>query len=586
MKKIKTKILIVCTLVFLLFLIPSEVKVRATTDGIRSGQVTIMVNDRIFETGGFSTDGGRLYICLFDFAYMFNGTSAQFSIQTPIDNRWDFWIVRGGNYTPTGTEFQYLEEEWRGLPSGYAGTDIVNQLEQTIIMGVDGENEPLISLVVNTIQNENNVYFELRDLAAILGLDFITFFGHFIDCTIHERVYFEPCSCVPDYPTWITARIFTETRLPSSLLVQPVELTRILRRISGLWVDREHFFSPTVDERSVWPAELRITSNGVNIPIRDSVAPMRPQLSWHLWEWENQWFYPVSMQTLENGLVEITVIQPENALHTWNAFSWWGFSPEDFVDFQNQPPQFYNHRFIIDPNQEEINSFTLYIGDTPHTMHRRGNIFEEFPEFRYQVLPANYNNDENEGGIILRYLFGSWSLSNQDEREFRIYRSFAPIEHDTLRRVPHSDFLNIENTMELLFSTNEIDPTDRIVFEFIDNTAQPGNIYYYTLWSMNTGSYWRTGEAHHSNMWSIRVDVNEILGITEPEPEIIEPIESPAPQQTPEPVESPQPTPFNPPDLPESQRGVQWIPIVMGVVGVFSLVFFILFVNWARKHKP
>jgi len=555
MKRKKT--LIVCMLVLIVLLLPIPIEVRATTDGITSGQSTIMVNDEIFEIGGFATDWGRFYLCLSDMAYMLNGTSAQFNIRTPIDNRWDFWIIRGEAHTPTGMEFQYVPTEWWGLPSGYAGTDMINNIQQTAVIGIDGGNEPTTSLIIDTIQALDNTYFEIRSIASILGFDFFTFHGH-NGFPSHEF----------DFPVGLTTAIMTETHVPMLLPVQSVELVRLMRSLTGLWVDIAHFDSPIVDERSVWPAELRITSNGINIPIRDSLAPMRPQWSSSLWEWEAFWHYPVSMHTLENGLVELTVNQPEQAQLAWNAMLMMAgmareatYSLEDHEEFLNNIPQFYNYRIIVDSNQEQINSFTLYIGDVAHIMRRRGNTFEEFADFRYQVLPAE------DGGIMLRYLFGPWSLSHREDREFRIYRSHEPIGHDTPRRIPHSDFINIEMGMELLFSQSEIDPTDRIVFEFIDNTAQPGNVYYYTLWNMHTDFAWNTREALHSNRWAVRVDVNEILGI--PEPKVIEPIESPAPLQTPEPIE-PQ-TPLEN----ESRSWLALLPILIALItGAF--VFYLL----------
>ena len=56
----------------------------------------------------------------------------------------------------------------------------------------------------------------------------------------------------------------------------------------------------------------------------------------------------------------------------------------------------------------------------------------------------------------------------------------------------------------------------RQIFEFIDNAAELGEVYYYSLWRV--GEEWYSNIAPFGNM---RVDVNEVLG--EPEPEVTEP---------------------------------------------------------------
>jgi len=596
----KARILTAYVLIAIMLFLP--ITVRATGETLRATQAGIMINGEMFEPWGFLTEA-RLYLCLFDIAYLLNGTSAQFNIRTPIDDRWDFWIVRGEAYTPTGTEFQPMEN------IDYWGYYAVSSLVQSAVIGIDGEGEPAISLVVSTIQDNGGIYFEMPSFASILGFDSIFFHSHYFFCSVHG-FYWCYCSWEIDDDLWwpeINAAFNTETRAPLPLPVQPVELLHLLRRISGLWVDRAHFYSPIIDESTVLPAELRITTNGINKPISDSVAPMRPDWSSRTAAWEHQWWYPVSMHTLENGLVELTVNQPEQAQLLWNA-TWLQYSQDDQADFLNRPPQFYNHRIVVDPREEQIDSFTLYIGDTPHIMYRRDYTLEEFgsiqyrvADFRYQVLPVE------DGGIMLRYLFGPWSLSHHfEEREFRIYRSHAPIEHDRPHRVPHSDFIDFD--MELLFSQREIDPTDRIVFEFVDLTAQLGNVYYYTLWNMHADMIWTTREALHRNMWSIRVVVNEIFGIPKPEvqvPEneetepyvsptslhpleydvieydVVEPYESPTPAiEADEPYESP-----NSPQTPlEENRSRIWV-FLLPILIVVPLVGFVFYLIKVRSRR-
>ena len=489
--------LIALTLVTIVVLMCFPITVKATADSVWAGKFTILVDDVSFEPWGYSTDMAILYLCLFDMAYMLNGTSAQFDIRTPIDNRWDFWIIRGETYTPTGTEFQPIPWRFAARGSyGFIGWDRESGFdyypEQTLIIGIDGTEKPVTSIAIRTIQDIDKPYFMVSDLAAILGFDYVITTDMWHPGRYHE-----------DFVEGIDHILTTETRKPALLPVQSPELADILVRISGQWVDREHFYSPIINESVVWPAELSISYHGINKPMTESVAPIRPERTRSLWEWEWLWWYPVSMQTLENDLVALTVNQPEQAQPAWSIAFELEYSQEDFLHLS---PRFQNYRIVLGPGQDRIENITLYIGDTPHIMYRIGLWCGGS---RYTVEPAE------GGGIMIRYVFSRWDLQRTEDMDFRIYRSTFPIE--LMRSVRNTRF--DELAIEPIHSQIGITPDDRIIFEFIDTTIEHGQIYYYSFWRRDND--WRhnitPGNMFYPFEVSIRVVVNELLGITEPE---------------------------------------------------------------------
>ena len=470
------------------------VATRATTDSVWSGQFTVYVNDARFELWGYSTDVAIYYFCLFDMAYMLNGTPAQFNIRTPLDARWDYWIVRGEPFTPTGREFQPIPERWAtradgGGLFGWDGEDSGFDYypEQTLVVGIDGEGEPLTSLAIYTIQDVDNTYFMASSLASLLGLDYIITTNRWHAGDLHDN-----------YVTGVDLMLTTGVQPPAVIPIQPPELARMLVRISGQWVDAAHFYSPTIDESVIWPAEISISTHGIRLPVTQSLVPIIPEWTVSSWEWEWLWWYPVAMRNLERGIVELMVTQPQ-AQPAWSATI--EHSQEDMLA---SAPSLQDYRIIVDPRQEPVNSIILYIGDIPHTMRR---VCTWDSAARYHVQPAE------EGGIKLNYVLPRWTFRSFSEREFRVYRSAAPI----TQRGFTTDTNFIQLNMELMHTQRGISQYDRIIFEFIDHTAENGQVYYYSLWRMGEEWHENVTPGGESHVGSMRVVVDDMLGIAEVE---------------------------------------------------------------------
>jgi len=488
-----------------MILAQSPLTLNATVDSVWSGQFVIQVDGEIFEPWGYSTDMAILYLCLRDMAYMLNGTSSQFAIREPLDDRWDFWIIRGEVYTSNGTEFSPIPERWatRSDAGGLFGWTYDNfpaYPEQTLLIGIDGIDEPATTLAVRTIQDVDNIYVQVVDLAPILGF-------HSLITT--DR--WHPGSWHDDFVEGIDRILTTTGHEPADLPIQSPEFARLMVRLAGHWVDARYFDSPAIDESVVFPAEFVISYHGINKPVWRSVAPIRPEWTQQIWEWERFWWYPVHMQNFENGLVELTIIEQSHHMFpriAWNAVTEYEQTVSNIAPFRG-------YRIIIDPNREEIDNLTLFIGDTPHVMRRFWTEWQFFEApVRYEVQPAD------DGGIIIQYILHRWAIGEHNDIELRVYRSRIPVGQTGFIHSSDIDF----STMELLHHQTGVQPHDRIAFEFIDNTAEHDMVYYYSLWRIGNDWHENLTPSPNGNM---RVDVNEILG----EPEVFDAEETEEPEE-------------------------------------------------------
>jgi len=433
------------------------------THGFGSSPTTVMVDGETFELWGFGGDGPVPAFRLQDIAYMFRGTPAQFDIRTPPDERWDFWIVRGAAYTPQGTELCLDFEERIAVFGSYGfvagGLGFDGCPLRTVIVGIDGDNEPATTIALAAIEDPDGMFFEAWGLLSVLGVDF-------------------DWDNIHPYPN-VSMTLTTETATPVELPFMSAELVSILLRAGGHWVDRAHFYSPIIDESVVWPVGFHLSITGFT-DINASLAPI------NIWQ-GTTWWYPVSMRELESGYVELTVdIASPPRLSRGAGLHEDGYYPPD------DAARFYNHRMVFDASREWINEITYYVGDVQFRMMR--NDWRDLGRTdarRYTVAPAD------GGGIVLRYVLGENMVFLTGDREFRIYRSTKSGERG-----------------ELLLIRESLAPHDRLLFEFVDETVVYGNVYYYSIYTFSPR--WE----QHSMISGVEgsrgqyvVDVNEVLGL-------------------------------------------------------------------------
>jgi len=451
---IKGKKLFVRTLVLLVVLACAPIAVQATV-GPFAGEQRVIVDGETFAMWGVFEDATLSHFRLQDMAYILNGTPAQFNIREIDDNRFDYWIVRGEPYTPTGNEFRPIpgiKDDDIGMlwfDGGFFGD---------VIIGVDGTNKPETAISFFARGDEDGFYFSVWQLAHLLGfsLDWSST-GYFFH-QIHDY-YVENADYV----------ISTGAVSPAVLPIKSIEFLELMMHLTGHWVDNAHFISPTIDESIVWPVELHFDTSGISNFSWNTAAPTQRDSGGRSGLW-----YPLSMRYLEDGLVELTVTGAAT------------------------------QRIIIDTSGEYINELTYYIDDIAFHMVRMAG--RQSPR-RYYAEPAE------DGGIRLLYVLGRTPFSSLLE-ELRIYRSQVRGWRGTL-----------------VFSQEEIERDDRILFEFIDTTVQRGNVYYYSIWMICPfleREIWFTDE-----QWQMSVDVDAILGEEEEIVEIDKDTYTPIPKEAP-----------------------------------------------------
>jgi len=480
---IKAKKLLSIALITIIISISLPTTISAAVD-VTSGQFTVLVDGIYFEPWGYTTAQEMLYLCLLDIAYMLNGTPAQFNILTPSDDRWDYWIVRGEPFTPTGIEFQPFTSTRR------LTTVFRNHPVQALVVGIDGNSEPSASVAINAIQIADNTYFTVRELAPLLG---IVYLGGFLR---HRHIWYAGYA---DYFEEADLILATGALHPAVVAPNSPEFLRLSPRILGHWVDTAHFDSAIIDESVAWPLEFYISVHGINKPASWSVAPLgRPDFTHSIWE--RYWWHPVSVRNLENGLVELATVQPY-AQPAWDSpFIFYAEDAELLYDL----PSLQHYRIIVDTTARSINSITVYINDTPHIMRRVGR---NDANTRYQVQSTP------DGGIKFSYILCR-THNNVSNTEIRVYRT-----HWSLRvgnSVTNAAFGQL--LLEPLFVQQGIARYDRIAFEFVDYTVENPRVYYYSIWSV--GAERRTNITpigQNAAIRGMRVDAGELLGLAEPE---------------------------------------------------------------------
>jgi len=506
------------------------------TSGFGSRSLNVLVDGRLFELPAYGTDGDAIYIRLADLAYILRGTPAQFDMRTPIDGRWDFWVMRGDTYTPAGTELQPMQEYRHGVIGSYGfagGYGFDGDPFRTMFIGVDGTDQPMTTIVIPVIVDIDDIFFDLQTMAHLLGFSYA-------EWNVHG-----PIREVADLV------IFTDPHLPQPIPVETPEFVRLMHELGGDWIDQVRFDNQEINESIVWPVEFRLSLHGLQ-DLQWGSTPVSNQVGALPWGW----WYPMSKRDLGNGLIELTVDQPEVAQRAWNTVPW--NIPSDEL---NNRGRFYNHRIIVDTTLENIEQFTLYIGDTAHTMVRH-RWTDNIP--RYNVEPLEC------GSIKLLYLVRSGTFSAGDT--ISIYR--ATYDHRGWRQPP-----------QLIYTHENVGFNDRILFEFIDHDVQYGNVYYYNVW--RTSQWGHTSHisiAHSWNQDSMRVDTRDILDAP-PEVEEVEEIEEMdvevSEDEVYEPDEDeeeyvptvilpqeplPTPTQYTPPN-----RGWIWIAVMAGAVALFVI---------------
>jgi hypothetical protein len=443
-----------CIIIALFFIMCFPKSVNATVDSVWSGEFVLRVDGTDYKLWGYSTDMAIHYFCLFDMAYILNGTPAQFNVRRSPSEQWDFWIVRGAPFGVVGQEFVDIPL-FKEIPNRVAtradggglfgweweGSGFLQYPEQTFVLGIDGETTPATSIAIRTIADIDNVYFMLSELADILG------FEHVITTS-----RWHPGDWHNDFISGVDRAINTTNTVFPVLREQSPELARFLIGLSGHWVESAFFDSEYIDENVVWPVEIAFDYEGMYRPLLNTLSPIRPLWTIETWEEMRQTLSPVHSKQLSEFVIELTPICQD---------------------------EFPEYRVVFQLQAESIDNITLYIGDTSYQLRRHYDIWMDTSRYTIQVM--------QDGGVLLRYIPRRWFFSDPKEADIRVYRV-------------------TEGQRELIHKQIGVTENDRILFEFIDQNPIPGAIHYYEIIRMNQGWIELATDP-------IRVDVHELLSL-------------------------------------------------------------------------
>jgi hypothetical protein len=142
----------------------------------------------------------------------------------------------------------------------------------------------------------------------------------------------------------------------------------------------------------------------------------------------------------------------------------------------------------VDTSSSVINEIKYYIGDREYTMTRyTGNDLVPTTLPRYQVGAI-------DNGIRIAWhghIF--WVGAVDPNISIRIYRSTVQGEKGVL---VGENYLSLDARVEWWDSDGRYDENARrAVYEFIDTSAAPGNVYFYSLWVVSENYEMINGEA-------------------------------------------------------------------------------------------
>jgi len=420
-----------------------------------SGEFVLRVDGADYRLWGYSTDMAIHYFCLFDMAYILNGTPAQFNVRRSQGEQWDFWIIRGAPFEAVGQEFVDIPR-FKEIPKRFAtrsdggglfgweweGSGFMHYPEQILVLGIDGETAPVTSIAIQTIADIDNVYFMLSELADILGFEHVITTSRWHPGDWHDDF-------IPD----VDRTIDTSNTVFPVLREQSPELVRFLMELSGHWVEFAFFDSEYIDENVVWPVEIAFDYKGMYRPLFNTLSPIGPMWTIEVWERMRQTLSPVHYNQLSELVIELTPICQD---------------------------EFPEYRVVFQLQAERIDNITLYIGDTAYQLRRHYDIWMDTSRYTVHALQG--------GGVLLRYIPRRWVFTNPEEADIQVYRV-------------------TEGHRELIHRQIGATENDRIMFEFVDQNPIPGAIHYYEIARMNQG--W-------TNLVTapIRVDVYELLSLS------------------------------------------------------------------------
>jgi hypothetical protein len=244
----------------------------------------------------------------------------------------------------------------------------------------------------------------------------------------------------------------------------PPELSDVLERVVGHWVDKEFYYSPVIDNNVLWLFERVFHLEGDYQGVSFTEWGGRP-LSAHIIGGTGMptGIFPLVMQSFKDGIVELTIDHTMPVVCFERVYS--NFDNDDFCycHFLNSSEYAVADRIVIDTTRPDINEITYFTEGSSYTLVR----------FDWERDPSRYYIERTQDGIKVNYFAGLGSFPRFSEEIF-VYRSAVYGERG--ERLLTFSFTNWESSA---------------FYEFIDITAKPGQTYYYSVWPYRE---WQTSE--------------------------------------------------------------------------------------------
>jgi hypothetical protein len=263
---------------------------------------------------------------------------------------------------------------------------------------------------------------------------------------------------------------------------EPPDLTALLERISGQWVDRVYYDSPTIDERVVFPFWRIINRDGIQVAyIHEIIDPFE-----HSGTGVPPYTTPLVIHSSQNGIVELR----------------YGTGPIIYDHFPSYAEERASHRIVVDTQSSDIDEIKYYIGDREYTMVRHAHV------------PPRYQAGAIDNGIRIAWHGHVFRMGAANpDISIRIYRSAVQGEKGVLAG---ENYLSLDARLEWWESGYD-ENTRRAVYELIDTSAAPGNVYFYSLWVVSENHEMINGEVvfyaveqdeplYFGDTWQIRAE--------------------------------------------------------------------------------
>ncbi|MCL1864147.1 MAG: SH3 domain-containing protein [Defluviitaleaceae bacterium] len=487
----------------------------SATSGFNSQRFYIFVDGLPFEVWGYAGDGVNLFsVSLRDVAYILNGTPAQFDIiEAPYG--WDFWIRWGEPYTVNFTELQWISPRnalfgsYGFIPApGGSHPDFGRNPFRRIVLGIDGDETPAITISFTAVADVDGLYFCLYDLSYWLGFRVEQDMRQRIDISTTPPTAFTPGQFIRrdtfsvgtrqvidyahvlrvrtgpgdnydvltfvhygdefeilDYSGrfvqiytnrgvgWVFAGFLSRGLTFERLAARcDAEIITVLQHISGNWVDKAFHYSPVIDANSILPVNFHVHPtihlHADDIWIMGGIFRSLPVTPLNLLMGGfGVATKPVSMYELESGIFELRYDLTRPIMWDDHGRQWSGAWSEPDREI------FGNRRIVVDTQNLPIQTIRYYIGEMGRDLIFLG---ENLDRSHYVVEPS-------PGGIRL-----AWRLPNMDiwaeGGTMSLYRSIVRGERG-----------------ERLWTIG-VWSDDHRMFEHIDTDISNERMYFYSLW--------------------------------------------------------------------------------------------------------